>query len=162
MALEFDVTAAAPTLAEITVEREQAENERAILKKKNKRFLVYFVLTVASLVSTALLGILPAIDKPESSQDLVFVVTYFTPYLILPLFVFGNHLHIKKIEKPRKKLDAVIVGLTEATPEELVDVADGHHEIDRYRQQVAAQQRVLVKAEIDAIQRWIGKQTQAA
>ncbi len=162
MAIEFDLTVAPPALADITIERQQAEAERAVLKQKNKRFLLCFVLIVASLVSTALMGILPAIDKPESSQDLVFVVTYFTPYLILPLFVFGNHLHIKKIEKPRKKLDAVIAGLTEATPEELADVADGHREIDRYRQQVAAQKRVLVKAEIDAIQRWIGKQTRAA
>lgn len=157
MVIEFDITGMPPTPAEIAAAREHAEAGRAVLKKKNKQFLIGFVSIVLTLVTTALIGIIPAVNKPESSQDLAFVVSYFSPYLILPMFVIGNHLHIKKIEKPRKKLDAVIAGLTEAEPEALAEVADGHPEIDRYRQQVAAQGRALVKAELDAMARWHDK-----
>jgi hypothetical protein len=161
MALEFDITAAAPTLAEITAEREPAERERAILKYKNKRFLITFILVVLTLVSTALIGIIPAVNKPESSQDLAFVVSYFSPYLILPMFVIGNHLHIKRIEKPRKKVEAILAGLTEATGEELDEITASHAVIEQYRQQVTAQGRPLMKGEVDAMQRWLDQQTRA-
>jgi len=158
MALEFDISGAPPAPTDILAEREQAARDRAIFRKKSIHFLIYTLIGVALLLSIALLGIVPRLGEPDAEPSVVFSVAYFTPYLIFPFFVIGNHLYNKQIEKPRKVVDATIAALREATPEELAEIAGaGQHpaEISAYLAKVKAQGRSPVRAEIDAIQRWL-------
>lgn len=158
MALKFDIPGIPPTLANITAEREQAEQELAVLRKKNKQFLIKFIIVVASMLGTTLFVLVPIVKNPDTTPTFVGIVAYFMPYMIFPVFFFGNNLHIKHIEKPRKALKAVIAGLNEVTPEDLAEVnSPGQHpaEIASYLERVAAQGRALVKGEITAIQQWL-------
>ena len=158
MPLEFDITGAPPGLAEIVAERNRATAERAAFRMKSIRFLIYTLMGIAVLLSTTLLGIVPYLGEPDAEPSIVFSVAYFTPYLIFPFFVIGNHLYNKKIEKPRKAVDAIITALKEATPEELSTAIESGHrpvEITSYLEKVATQGRSLVRAEIDAIQHWV-------
>jgi len=165
MALEFDIGNSPPALADITVEREQAEKDRAILRKKNIRFLIYIIIIVASVLGFILLVAVPSIKEPDADGDIVFMFTYFMPYLIFAVFVLGNKWHIKLIEKPSKVLDATIATLHEVTTEELAEFIDSwqhHDEIASYQEKVTAQGQSLVQAEIDAMQRWLDAYKQTA
>ena len=91
-------------------------------------------------------------DQPE-----VGIITYYFPYLTFVIFTVGNNLHIKHIEKPSKLLDTTIAELSEVTADEISSVIDDKEhsaEIVSYMEQVAAQGRSLVGAEMDAIQKW--------
>lgn len=64
----------------------------------------------------------------------------------------------KLIEKPAKALDSTLAALKETTPEELAEITGSdqpHVEIVFYQRKVVAQGRALVRAEIDAMQRWL-------
>lgn len=164
MALEFNLNDTPPTLAEITAEREQAMQDRELLRKKNIRFLVYIVIIVITVLCIALMGIIPMVKDPGAEPTFVAIVAYFTPYIMFAIFFFGNNSHVKVIEKPRKLLHATIVGLKEVTAEELLEVADmghQHNEITSYLEKVAAQGRSPVRAELNLIQRCLDKSNSA-
>ncbi len=164
MALEFDISSSPPALADIAVEREQAKKDRAVFRKKNIRFLIYIIIIVASVLSFILLVAVPSIKEPEADQDIVFMFTYFMPYLIFAVFILGNKYHIKLVEKPSKVLDATIATLKEVNAEELKEIVDAWHhhgEITSYLQKVTSQGRSLVQAEINAIQQWLELNKQA-
>ena len=158
MALEFDITGIPPTLADITGEREKAEKDREMLREKNKRFLVYIIIIVVTVLTIALKGIIPMIKDPGAEPTFTAIVAYFTPYIMFAIFFFGNNTHVKVIEKPRKIVYTTIKGLKEVTAEEFSEIADaGQHyvETSAYLEKVAAQGRSLVQAEFNAIKRWL-------
>ncbi len=158
MALKFDITGDPPALADIVTEREQALRDRALLGKKNIRFLITTATVVLSLLSIAVFVVIPTMRNPAAEPSIVAVTAYFTPYLIFPVFVIGLHLHNKHIEKPSHAVTAIIKALKEVAAEELSEVVgteQQYAEIDAYRGKVAVQGRSLVQAEIDAAQRWL-------
>ncbi len=158
MSLEFDITRVPPAQVDILRVREQAAQDRAVIQKKNLRFTVIAVVVGLSLLSFQLFVVVPAVRKPESTPEIVAIVAYFTPYVIFLFFVTALALHRKLIEKPRKVLDTTLDELKEVTPEELAENTAGetlHGEISAYLEQVTAQGRTLVQAEIAAIQRWL-------
>ncbi len=163
MPLEFDITRAAPALAEIRLEREQAENALVGMRKKNIYFLVTAAATLITLLCFQFFVALPAVRDPASSPDFVSILALYTPYLIGGFFFTTLTLYNKKIEKPRKHVDATLAALKEAAPEELADIGEyeRHEAVAAYRAQVAAQGRSLVRAEIKAMQDWLERQKPA-
>jgi len=160
MALEFDITSTPPTLADIRGEREKAEQDREILRQKNKRFLVYIVIIVVTVLTIALEGIIPMVKDPGAEPTFTAIVAYFTPYIMFAIFFFGNNTHVKVIEKPRKIVHTTLKGLKEVTAEELAEIADAgrrYGEITSYLEKVTAQGRPPVKAEFNAIRQWLDK-----
>lgn len=159
MALEFDIDGAPPTLADIEAARERAEQERAVLKKKDVRFLILAVISVVSLLGFAAWAVLPTLNDPGVEPNLVAVVGYFIPYCVFIMFFVGNSLHRKNIERPREALVDMIHGFREAEPEDLAEIAEAgrYPEVASYRRKVAALGRPLVAGEVKAIQRWLEK-----
>lgn len=160
MALEFDISGDPPPLAEIHAERERAAADRAMIRRKSIRALIYVLMFGAAMISFGFLVLLPVLNEPDAEPTFVAVIAYFVPYLIFPAFVIGNRLFNKHCEKPRKILDATIAGLKDATADELAEIngaEQDHPEIAAYLQRVSARGRPLVKAEIDAILKWLEK-----
>ena len=157
MALEFDITRAPPALEEITREREQAERELTVMRKKNIRFLVIAATALIMLLCFQLLVAVPAVRDPGSSPDFVSILALYTPYLIGTFFFTALTLYNKYIEKPRKLVDATLAALKEVTPDDPPDLAgaERHDEIAAYREKVVAQGRAPVRAEVEAMQRWL-------
>lgn len=158
MALKFDITSAPPSLADITCRARTSRERSRHHTKKNIGFLVFAIVIVVSILSFQLLVAVPAVRDPDSEPGIVGVVALYTPYIISFIFFVTNTLHHKIIEKPRKVLDTTIAALKEVTPEQLSDVAasEQHNvEIASYREKIAARGRSLLRAEIDAIQRWL-------
>lgn len=158
MAIVFNISNEPPSREEILCELDRAQMERALFRKKNYQFLMYMIAIVGSILGFILLVAVPAIKKPEADQDLVFMFTYAMPYVLFVVFIVSNNIHIKKIEKPSKVLDAIIAGLQEVTDEELEKTcADwrSHAAIVVYRDKIATQGRPLVQAEVDAMAKWL-------
>lgn len=154
MSLNFDITGTPPALADITQKREQAVTERAIFRKKNIRFMIGMAFTVVIYMAIMIIFVIPQMKEEDPSLG---ILTYFFPYLTFAIFIVGNHLHIKNIEKPSKQLDKTIEELNEVTDDEVNSVIDDKEhptEIASYLERVTAQGRSLVRAEIDAIQKW--------
>ena len=160
MALNFDITGAPPSPADIAAEREQVENARAKLRKKNIRFLIFAVVLVISILSFQLLVVVPSVRDAGSSPGIVGTIALYTPYVIFFIFVVTNTAHHKMIENPKKKLNSTIAELTEVGPDEISEAlgAAHHQEIVSYQEKVFAQGRSLVQAEIVAIKRWLRTQ----
>ncbi|VAW84793.1 hypothetical protein MNBD_GAMMA16-1359 [hydrothermal vent metagenome] len=155
MALEFDISSNPHTFVDIKIERERAAKDRASFRGKNIRFLIYFLTVLGSYVTCMLVFIIPHLNNPEFG-----IISYFLPYLTFFIFVFGNRIHIKQIEKPQKIVDKVIASLKETPPEALVDVVgvgDGElpAEVTSFVDKISIQKRLLVQAEIDVIQKWM-------
>lgn len=157
MPLEFDITGDPPAPAEIEAERERAEQERAVLKQKDIRFLIVAVVTVVSLLGFAAWAVLPTLQDPGVEPTFVAILGYFIPYFVFIMFFVGNSLHRKMIERPREGLVDLLYDLKPAEPEELTEIAglEAHAEVARYRRRVASIGRPLLAAEVKAIQRWL-------
>jgi hypothetical protein len=157
MALTFDISNPPPSLADITREREQADNARAVLRKKNIAFLIFAVVLVIAILCFQLLVVVPSVQDIGAEPGFVGVVALYTPYVIFFIFVVVNTTHHMLVEKPRKILDTTTTALEDITPEELAEAigSEQHVEITAYQEQVAAQGRSLVRAEIDTIKRWL-------
>jgi len=152
MSFTFEITGTPPVSSDIAEKREQAVIERAIFRKRNIRFMFGMATVTAVYVAFILIVVFPLLENPE-----VGIIFYFFPYLTFLIFIVGNHLHIKNIEKPSKKLDKTIAELSEVSPEEISSVIDDKEsssEITSYINRVEAQGRSLVRAEVDAIQKW--------
>lgn len=152
MAINFDITGTPPELADITAKREQAIIERAIFRKRNIRFMIGMATITITYVALMIIFVFPMFEKPETG-----IITYFFPHITFVIFIVGNHLHIKNIEKPSKALDKTIIALDSVTPDDINNtLEDKEHpaEIVSYLEKVAAQGRSLVQAEIDEIQKW--------
>lgn len=152
MCLNFEITGTPPLFADITAKREQAVSERAIFRKKNIRFMFGMATVTSVYVAFIVIVVLPMLENPE-----VGIIFYFFPYLTFLIFIIGNDLHIKRIEKPSNILDKTIMSLGEAPADEISTVIDDKEhsaEITSYMDRVAAQGRSLVRAEVDAIQKW--------
>lgn len=157
MAIKFDINKVPPALANITLELQQAQQARALLRKKNIRFLIYILLVVAAYATFMLTMVIPLLEDPSVVPDLVATIAYFTPYLTFFIFFVGNNLHHKIIEKPRKVLDTTLKMLVEASPEELLEITKPgkkYDEVSAYQKQVATLKRPLMKGEVDMIQQW--------
>jgi len=150
MSFIFDITGTPPAATEIITKREQAVDERAVYRKKNIRFMIGMALVTSLWVSFVLIFIWPMLEDPTTG-----IIFYFFPYLTFIIFIVGNDLHIKHIEKPSKLLDTTIADLSEVTTEEISSIIDGKEhsaEISSYLARVSTQGRLLVQAELKAIQ----------
>lgn len=160
MALTFDITGVPPALTEINIEREQAAKDRAILRKKNIRFLIFTIIMVVTFVCLELFVAVPAVRRGGTSPTFTTVIVLYTPYVTFFLFAVTNTLHHKIIEKPRKIMDNAIASLKEATPEEIAGINDierARVEINSYLERVAGEGRQLLRGEIEAMRRWLDK-----
>jgi len=104
-----------------------------------------------------LVFIIPHLNDPDFG-----IGAYFLPYLTFFIFVFGNRLHLKLIEKPQKIVDKAVAALKETSPETLLDVVgDGQlsSEVTTFLDEVSLQQRSLVQAEIDLVKKWMKSQS---
>ncbi len=163
MPLTFDIDSEPPSQDEILRELDRAQRERAVFRKKNYQFLMYMIAVVGSILAFILLVAVPSIKKPEADQDLVFMFTYAMPYVLFAVFIVSNNIHIKKIEKPSKALDAIIAGLQEVSDEDLEKTCAGwqvHEVTASYKEKVATQKRPLVQAEVNLISKWLEARTQ--
>ncbi len=153
MSFSFEITGTPPALADIAAKREQAVNDRAVFRQKNIRFMIGMATVTAVWGAFLVIFVIPMMtDQPELG-----IITYYFPYLTFVIFIVGNNLHIKRIEKPSKLLDTTISELSEVDADEISSVInDKEHpaEIASYLERVAAQGRSLVRAEMDAIQKW--------
>lgn len=152
MSFNFEITGTPPVLADITATREQAVYERAIFRKKNIRFMIGMATVTSVYLAFIFIFVFPMLEKPE-----VGIIFYFFPHLTFVIFIVGNHLHIKNIEKPSKILDKTIAELSEAEADELSSVIDDKKhsdEVTSYMERVATQGRSLVNGELEAIQKW--------
>lgn len=163
MTLTFDITGAPPSLADIAAEREKVQQTRVAIQKKNVRFVIIAVVVGVSLLCFQWFVGIPAVQNSDANPTVVGVIALYTPYIIGVFFFTTLTLHHRLIEKPRHITRATLDALTEAAQEELsaIEAAD-QPEILSYRGQVAAQGRALVRAEVEAIQRWLNKLTRAA
>ncbi len=164
MAIEFLIDHDPPSRDDIVRELDRAQRERALFRKKNYQFLMYMIVIVASILGFILFVAIPRIKEPDADQDLVFMFTYAMPYVLFAVFIISNNIHIKKIEKPSKALDAVIKGLQEVTEEDLDNGCADWREYEAvrvYREKVDAMGRSLVQAEVDAIVKWVESGGQA-
>ncbi|NOY71052.1 MAG: hypothetical protein GXP14_01535 [Gammaproteobacteria bacterium] len=153
MALEFSMSSAPPSLNAIKVERERAAKDRATFRGKNIRFLIYFLTILVTYVVTMLIFIIPHLNDPDWG-----IGSYFLPYLTFVIFVLGNNLHTKYIEKPQKMVDAAIAELQATTQEELLELVGSREypvEITSYLDNIATHERLPVRAEMNVLQKWM-------
>ena len=163
MMLTFDITGAPPSLTDIAAERERAQQTRVAIQKKNVRFVILSVVVGLSLLCFQWFVGIPAVQNSDANPTVVGVIALYTPYIIGVFFFTTLTLHHKLIEKPRNEARATLDALDEATRDERLAIDGAEQaEIISYRGQVAAQGRTLVKAEIEAIQRWLNKRKPAA
>jgi hypothetical protein len=152
-ALSFDISGEPPAPAAIAQAREDARILREDIRRRNIRFLYIILALVATIMTIAIVGVIPMLDNPGAEPDIVGLFAYLTPYMFVALFVIGNTRHHQVIEKPRKALEAWMDGLTDATPEDLAqfDMAALPPEVSSYLHRISAQGRLPVKAEIAVI-----------
>jgi len=158
MAIEFDITKPPPALANITMGLKQAQQDRAALRKKNIRFLIYILLVVAAYATFMLTVTIPLLENPSVVPDFVATVAYFTPYLTFFIFFVGNNLHHKIIEKPRKILDTAIPALNAASSQQISEINDcgqRYSEVAAYQQQVKKLGRPMMHGESEMLLRWV-------
>lgn len=164
MALKIDVSTAPPSQADIAAEREQAVQYRVRIEKKNVRFVVFAAMVLVSLVMFQLFVAAPAAGNDSTDPTLVGIIALYTPYII-GAFIFSMlTLHHKLIENPRKEVATTLASLEEATPDEIAAVITPEQQnldVAAYQQQVAAQGRSLVRAELEVIRRKLRVRTPA-
>lgn len=156
MPLQFDVASAPPSLAELAAERERTVQYRALIERKNIRFLIVASVLLVSIVLFQLLVAAPAAGNDSTDPTVVGIIALYTPYIIGAFIFTSLTLHHKMIENPRKEVSTTLAALEEATPQEIseaLDSAQRNNEVTLYQEKVAAQGRSLVRAELDAMQR---------
>ena len=157
MTFSFEFDGTPPTLADMAVKREEAVIERAVFRKKNIRFMIGMATVTSVWVAFLIIVIIPMMtDTPQLG-----IITYYFPYLTFLIFIVGNHLHIKNIEKPSKLLDKTIAELSEVTADEISSITGNKEhppEIVSYLERIAATGRSAVGAERDVIQKWYDKE----
>jgi len=154
MSIEIDFTVAPPTLESISEKREKAVGDRAVYRKKNIRFMIMMACIVIAYGTFMIVTVIPMIAKAEPDWGMI---TYFFPHFTFAIFWIGNDVHIKKIEKPSKLLDKNIASMTEEEVDKISSVINEKEQPDEivsYMEQVTAQGRLLLGAEIEAIQKW--------
>jgi len=152
MSFNFDLTGTPPVPTDIATKREEAVSERAIFRQKNIRFMIGMATVTTIYVTFILVFVFPMLQQPE-----VGIIFYFFPHLTFVIFIVGNHLHIKNIEKPSNALDKIIKTLSEVDEEALNEVINDKEltdEMTSYMDRVAAQGRSLVYGEVDLIEKW--------
>jgi len=163
MSLEFDINSAPPALVEIEAALEQATKDRALLRKKNIRFLIYILIIVAAYATFMLKVTIPLLDNPAVLPDFVATVAYFTPYVTFLIFLVGNSLHNKIIERPRKILDTAIPAFKEASDKRIAEISDcgqRYTEVSAYQQQVITLGRPMMNGEAEMLLQWVEKRMQ--
>jgi len=163
MVLEFDINSAPPPLSDINAAFEKATKDRALLRKKNIRFLIYILLVVAAYATFMLTVTIPLLENPAVLPDFVATVAYFTPYLTFFIFLVGNNLHNKIIERPRKILDAAIPAFKEASEKKAAQISDcgqRYPEVAHYQQKISALGRPIMHGETEMLFQWVEKQMQ--
>ncbi len=163
MALEFDINSVPPPLTEIEAALEQAIKARALLRKKNIRFLIYILIIVAAYATFMLTVTIPMLDDPTVLPDFVATVAYFTPYLTFLIFLVGNNLHNRIIERPRKILDTAIPAFQAVSEKEAAEISDcgqRYPEVANYHQQVNTLERPLMRGETEMLLQWVEKRMQ--
>jgi len=155
MSIDIDFTITPPALAEISEKREQAVSERAVYRKRNIRFHCTMAAITALYLAFLIIVVIPMMAKAQPDWGMI---TYFFPYFTLAIFVVGNDLHIKRIEKPSKALDKKIAELTEVPVDDEINTVindkEQPEEIVSYMEKVTTQGRSLVRVEIEAIEKW--------
>lgn len=154
MSPAFDISGEPPTREEIARAREEARVQRAEIRRRNIRFLIVVLVLVATIMTTAIVGIIPLLDDPGAEPDIVGLFAYLTPYLFVALFMVGNTMHHDRIEKPRKALEAWMEGLVEAAPEQLaaLDADALSPQAADYLRRLTAQGRAPLRGELAAMQ----------
>jgi len=163
MVLEFDINRAPPALSEIEVALEQVIHDRALLRKKNIRFLIYVLLVVAAYATFMLTVTIPILEDPGALPDFVATVAYCTPYLTFLIFLVSNNLHTKVIERPRKILDTAIPAFKQASEKRVTEVNDcgqRYPEVSDYQQRVDILGRPMMHGEVEMLFQWVEKQMQ--
>ncbi len=163
MVLEFHINKAPPLLSEIETALERAIKARALLRKKNIRFLIYILLVVAAYATFMLTVTIPMLADPTTLPDFVAMVAYCTPYVTFLIFFVGNNLHNKIIEKPRKILDTAIPAFKKASDKKVAEINDcgqRYTEVAAYQQQVKKIGRSLVNGEAEMVLQWVERRMQ--
>lgn len=158
MALKFDITGNPPEQALITAELEQANEALEVLRKQNRRFLIWFVSIILVYATFMLTVVIPILGDPTVVPDLVATFAYFLPYVTFFIFFVGNHLHTKRIDRPKRAAKNTIKVMTEATAEELAPIAGSEKKyqlIADYRDKTSALARGLTKGELDLLAEWV-------
>ncbi len=163
MALEFNIDTTPPTLTEIEDALKQATKDRALLRKKNIRFLIYVLLVVAAYATFMLTVTIPILADPAALPDFVATVAYCTPYLTFLIFIVSNNLHTKIIERPRKSLDTAILAFKQTTEKrgaEISDCGQRYLEVADYQQRISSLGRPMMHGEAEMLFQWVEKRMQ--
>jgi len=158
MALEFDITDNPPEQALITAEIEQANRALEVLSRKNRRFLIWFVSVILVYATFMLTVVIPILGDPTAVPDLVATFAYFLPYITFFIFLVGNHLHTKRIDRPKRAAKNIVRTMTEATAEELEPIAGAEEKYElvaSYRDNTTTLGRGLTKGELDLLAEWV-------
>jgi len=163
MVLEFEINGAPPPLSDINAALEKAIHDRALLRKKNIRFLIYVLLVVAAYATFMLTVTIPILADPAALPDFVATVAYCTPYLTFLIFLVSNNLHTKVIERPRKILDTAIPAFKAATEKRAAQISDcgrRYLEVADYQQRVSSIGRPMMHGEAEMLFQWVEKRMQ--
>jgi len=163
MVLEFDINSTPPALPEIEDALKQVTKDRALLRKKNIRFLIYVLSVVAAYATFMLTVTIPILADPAALPDFVAAVAYCTPYLTFLIFLISNNLHTKVIERPRKILDTAIPAFKEATKKRVAEISDcgrRYLEVADYQQRVSLLDRPMMHGEAEMLFQWVEKRMQ--
>ncbi|MCF6324399.1 MAG: hypothetical protein L3J89_08760 [Gammaproteobacteria bacterium] len=163
MVLEFNIDTTPPALTEIEDALKQVTLDRALLRKKNIRFLIYVLLVVAAYATFMLTVTIPILADPAALPDFVAAVAYCTPYLTFLIFIVSNNLHTKVIERPRKILDTAIPAFKAASEKRASEIRDcgrRYLEVADYQQRVSSISRPLMHGETEMLFQWVEKRMQ--
>ncbi|MBL1260493.1 MAG: hypothetical protein COB33_008180 [Thiotrichaceae bacterium] len=163
MVLEFNIDNTPPALTEIEDALKQVTKDRALLRKKNIRFLIYVLLVVAAYATFMLTVVIPILADPAALPDFVATVAYCTPYLTFLIFIVSNNLHTKVIERPRKTLDTAIPAFKSATEKinaAISDCGQRYLEVADYQQRTRSLGRPMMHGEAEMLFQWVEKQMQ--
>ncbi len=163
MVLEFNINDTPPALIEIENALKQVIKDRALLRRKNIRFLIYVLLVVAAYATFMLTVTIPILEDPAALPDFVAAVAYCTPYLTFLIFIVSNNLHTKVIERPRKILDAAIPAFKAASEKRVAEISDcgqRYLEVANYQQRVSSIGRPMMLGETEMLFQWVEKRMQ--
>ncbi|VAW89208.1 hypothetical protein MNBD_GAMMA17-1016 [hydrothermal vent metagenome] len=163
MILEFNINNPPPVLTEIEDALKQVIKDRALLRRKNIRFLIYVLLVVAAYATFMLTVTIPILEDPAALPDFVATVAYCTPYLTFFIFIVSNNLHTKVIERPRKILDTAIPAFKAASKKRIAEIRDcgrRYLEVANYQQRVSSIGRPMMHGETEMLFQWVEKRMQ--
>ncbi|MFZ5593041.1 MAG: hypothetical protein ACOY4D_02030 [Pseudomonadota bacterium] len=156
MGLTFDIQSAPPAAAEIAAARERLERDLAVIERRDWKFFLSAMFALLVLLAVALPIGRDILNKPSSDPTVVTAFVLFTPYTVFFVFNVYNILRHRRIEEPRKEVRTALASLDDLAPEGVETVVDWGRRnaaIAEYQGRVAAQGRVLVQGEMDAMKR---------